>query len=254
MGVPVPEVSLSVHCFLFHPTFEPRFAFFSVLFVHIALGYLLPFPYTGLHTSSPPHENISFTLRGGWVLTCYFFWGRLLDDTNFSSSPLSFYLFSSSSSLLFLLWYCQQKLELEIRSSEKKKKKWWRNCTILCRLDSESYLEFFLMREENDADLMLQAYSPVNDSCSIMSNGILRLNATDECGLLDHCCSSMESPQVTERLALAYIFHLTGKITISQTKGKRRLFHIVVHETLWSLSWIWGLRELFGHISGICSS
>lgn len=96
MGVTVLEASLSVqriYFFLFSPTFRPRFAFFSVLFLHITLGYLPPLPNIGPTCNLTPHENVFFTLRGGLVLTCCFFWGRVLDDTNFSSSPLTFYLF-----------------------------------------------------------------------------------------------------------------------------------------------------------------
>jgi hypothetical protein len=51
-------------------------------------------------------------------------------------------------------------------------------------LYSRAYFKFRLMRQAKDADLML--YSPVNDSCNMVSNGKLRLNATEHCGQLDH--------------------------------------------------------------------
>jgi hypothetical protein len=50
-------------------------------------------------------------------------------------------------------------------------------------LYSRAYFEFLLMREAKDADLML--YSAVNDSCSMASNGKLRLNATGQCWHLE---------------------------------------------------------------------
>lgn len=95
MGVTFPEVSLSVQRNFFYSALLsdldlPSFLFCSYI---SPLAIFLTLPNIGPTYNLTPHENVFFTLRGGWVLTCCFFWGRPLDDTNFSSSPLAFYLF-----------------------------------------------------------------------------------------------------------------------------------------------------------------
>lgn len=119
MGVTFSEVSLSVQrIFLFSPTFRPRFAFFSVLFLHITLGYL---PHPSEHwTHIQPYPSRERLLHLKGRLSSY-----LLLLLRSSAWWHEFFIFSScflsfSPPLRFLLRYCQQKLEMKKRIWEEK--------------------------------------------------------------------------------------------------------------------------------------
>jgi hypothetical protein len=104
MGVPVPEFSLSAQRISFTQSHFPTSIF--LLFCSFRTHH----PWL---SSSPFTHRRPFHLKAGRVLTYCFFWDRLLDDTNFSSSLLIFSPFLFSSSFFLSLLSCSQhKLEL----------------------------------------------------------------------------------------------------------------------------------------------